>query len=190
MAVLTSSHEMYKELCQTALLGFVSTAEGRVAIAGAYGLLLRPTDEMTLSIARKLVERLQDAQDWSRDFVTIAEAKLAFREKRFNDALKLSDKFLEETQGSQIRLWDVNRPYIQAAYMFMRASIFAELQRNEKAQKNYVLGVESFNQKIKGKVGFDRGKDWVFSYYAEARQTEAEDIFKRKGIAIPAMEQF
>jgi hypothetical protein len=164
------------------VLRFASTAPA-FAIAG--GLLAGPTDEMTVSLARGLVERLAGAQDWSQEFALYAESWLAFREHRHAEALALLDRFRGEAQRGAGRVYFDSRPTDRATASFFRALLCAELGRAEEARRDFAQGRAELKRAIGDKPGHDRGRDWQGSYNAETWQREAEAVFKAKGISLP-----
>lgn len=185
LAIATGKLETYRELCRSAVLRFASTAQGRTAYAIAYGLLIGPTDEMTLSLARGMAERVAGAPDWSREFTSQLESYLALRENRPAEALTLLDKFVGEGKSGLGRVGADTDPVIQATRSFLRARLCAELGRVEEARRDFAKGRADLKRALGDKPGHDRGWRWWTSYVVESRQREAEAVFKAKGIPLP-----
>jgi hypothetical protein len=185
LAVATGDHSTYRELCRTGVLRFASTAQGKTAMAIAEGLLAGPTDEMTLSLARGMVERVAGAQDWSQEFASLKESVLALREHRYADALVLLDKYLGAAPVGVGRVNSDASPALQAKNMMIRALLCAELGRADEARRDFAQGRADLKLALGDKPGHDRGQDWQNSYRAESWQREAEAVFKAKGIPLP-----
>src|SRR5206468_2169554 len=153
-----------------------------VAYQVADGLLVQRTDETTVAMARATVERLADAQDWSRDFIDRLKALLAHREHRYADALRLLDKY-RDTPITQPLSRRIHRlPGYQASISFSRALLSTELGNKDDALRDFAQGRQLLKQALGNKPTHDRGEDWWESYAAEARQREAEEVFQAKGI--------
>jgi serine/threonine protein kinase/tetratricopeptide (TPR) repeat protein len=185
LAVATGDHETYRTLCRTGVLRFASTAQGLTAIHISGGLLVGPTDETTLSLARGLVERLVGARDWSLELVSLFESILALREQRYAEALSLLDKFLGEAKDGLGRVTSDSSPALRAKRLFVRALLCAELGRVDEAQRDFAKSRAGLKLILGDKPGHDRGDDWMWTYDAEAWQREAEAVFKAKGIPLP-----
>jgi hypothetical protein len=187
LAVATGARETYRELCRAGVLRFASTAQGKTALAIADGLLEGPTDEMTLSLAPGMVERLAGAQDWSQEFASWMESILALRERRPAEALVLLDKFLGGAQGGIGRVSSDSSPAWQASHSFVRALLCAELGRADEARRDFTKGRAALKLALGDKPGHDRGEGfrWRGSYDAESWKREAEAVFKAKGISLP-----
>jgi tetratricopeptide (TPR) repeat protein len=187
LALATEQLETYRELCRSALLRFASTAQGKTAYPIALGLLCGPTDEMTLSLARGMVERVARAPDWSGEFVSMLESFLALREHRYREALALLDKFVGEAKSGYGRAGSDLRPGFHAIQSFVRARLCAELGLVEDARRDFAKGREALKRALGKKPGHDRGDGWRWrtSYEAESWQREAEAVFKAKGIPLP-----
>ena len=185
LAVATGNLQTHRELCRTGVLRFASTAQGLTAVAIAAGLLASPTDEMTLSLARGLVERLPKATDWSREFATLYESVIALRERRHAEALDLLDAFFAEPSVGFGRVTVDSYPVYHARYSFIRALLCAELDRAEEARRGFNEGRANLRKVIGNKPGDDRSGLWILAYRAESWQREAEAAFKANGIPLP-----
>ncbi len=185
LAVATGEHETYRELCRTGVLRFASTAQGLTAAGMAQGLLEGPTDEMTLSLARGMVERMAGAQDWSQEFASLHESLLALREHRYAEALVLLDKYLGAAPVGVGRVNADASPANKAKDMMIRALLCAELGRADKARRDFAQGRAGLKLVLGVKPGHDRGANWQESYRTESWQREAEAVFKAKGISLP-----
>ena len=189
LALATEQLEIYRELCRSAVLRFASTAQGKTAYPIALGLLDGPSDEMALSLARGMVERMARAPDWSGEFVSMLESFLALREHRYREALALLDKFVGEakTKSGYGRAGSDSRPGFHAMHSFVRARLCAELERADDARRDFAKGREALKRALGDKPGHDRGEGWRWrtSYEAEFWQREAENVFKAKGIPLP-----
>lgn len=185
LAEATPAHETYRELCRIGVLRFASTAQGITALAVADGLLAGPTDEMTLSLARGMVERIVGAQDTSQAFAALYESRLALREHRYAEALVLLDKFLGEAPNGFARAISDSSPAIQPGHRFTRARLCAELGRMEEARQEFARGRAELKRALGEDAGHDRGDNWQFSYRAESWRREAEAVFKAKRVPLP-----
>jgi len=187
LALATGQLDSYRELCRSAVLRFASTAQGKTAYPIALGLLDGPTDEMTLSLARGMVERLAGAPDWSGEFASMLESFLALRERRPAEALALLDKFVGEAKSGFGRASSETRPGFHAMHSFVRARLCAELGHTEEARRDFAKGRAALKRALGDKPGHDRGEGWRWrtSYEGEFWQREAEAVFKAKGIPLP-----
>ena len=185
LALATGQLETYRQLCRSGVLRFASTAQGQTALAIAFGLLHGPANEMTLSLAPGIVERVARASDYSREWASLVESIVALRERRPAEALAILDKFLGEANSGFAGAAD--SPAVQAANLFFRALLCAELERADDARRDFAKGRAALKRVLGDKPGHDRGDRWRWraSYEAECWQHEAEAAFKAKGIPLP-----
>jgi hypothetical protein len=190
LALATGQMETYRKLCRSGVLRFASTAQGKTALAIAFGLLHGPADEITLSLAPGMVERVAGASDWSREWASLVESILALREHRPAEALALLDKYFGEAKSGVSRVVAETSPAVQACDLFVRAQLSAELGRADDARRDFAKGRAALKLAIGDKPGHDRGEDWrrSASYDAESWQREAQAAFKAKGISLPEPE--
>jgi uncharacterized protein with PIN domain len=190
VALATGQLEIYRKLCRSGVLRFASTAQGKTALAFAFGLLHGPADEMTLSLAPGIVERVAGATDWSREWASLVESILALREHQPAEAIALLDKFNGEAKSGVGSVSAAKSPAVQACDLFVRALLCAELERANDARRDFAKGRATLKLALGDKPGHDRGDDWRWpsSYDAESWQREAEAAFKAKGIPLPEPE--
>ncbi len=184
LAVATGQRETYRELCRTGVLRFASTVQGKTALNFAGGLLAGPTDEMTLSLAHGIVERLAGAQDWSQEVAALCDSMLALRELRHAEALAALDRYLGQVPVGVGRVSMDAVPAYKAKSWFIRALLCAELGRTEEARRDFAQARAQLKLTLGDKPGRDRRSAWYASYEAESWQREAEAVFKAKGIPL------
>jgi len=190
LALVTGEQQTYRELCRAGVLRFASTAQGKTAFAIAFGLLAGPADEMTLSLARGLAERVAGAPDWSQELASMLKAYLALREGRSAEALAFLDKYDGEAKSGPARVLVDSSPAMRGSLSFVRARLCAELGRADDARRDFAKGRADLKLALGDKPGHDRGYGWRWraSYDAECSQREAEAAFKAKGIPLPELD--
>jgi len=191
VANATGDHDSFRRLRRTCALRFTSTAEGNAAAIVVVGLYQQPMDDDTLALARALMDRANDGSIFIKLVANYVNAVLTYREQRYPEALVLLDRYLatpSSRPGSRVILDD---PAQQASSRFLRAMLGAELGRTEEARRDFTQARDQLRLALGNKPGHDRGgegplfKPWVLTYLAEARQREAEALFKLKGISRP-----
>jgi hypothetical protein len=184
-------HDSFQRLRRICSLRFTSTVEGNAALMVVAGLYQQPMDDDTLAMARALMDRADDGSIFIKLQINSVSAVLAYRERRYAEALVLLDRFLDTPSsrpGSRVTLTD---PAQQAGSRFIRAMLCAELGRTEEARRDFVHASDQLKLALGDKPGHDRGgegpwvKPWVKTYQAESRQREAEALFQAKGIPLP-----
>ncbi len=185
LAVAVGDHESHRHLCRIGVLQFASTAEGQVAAYVTDGLLSQSSDEMTMSLARGMVERVADAQDFSKELTPFFGAILAWREHRHAEALGIMERSLSDAQLAAFGPTSEKRLAIRTRCAFLRAMICAELGRVEDARQHFAQGRERLQSALGNQPGHDRGVEWLGIYASEAMRDEAQAIFKTKGIPLP-----
>ena len=185
LAVAAGDRAACQQLCRIGVLRFASTAEGLVAAHLADGLLAAPTDETTLALARGMVERVSDAQDYSKELAPFFSAMLAWREHRPAEALAIMDRSLSDMQISALGPASEKHLSIRTRCSFIRAMLCAELGRADEARGSFTKGREQLTRVLGDTPGRDRGVEWLGTCVGEAMQEEAAAIFKSKGIALP-----
>ena len=109
---------------------------------------------MTLSLARAMVERGPGRRTGSREFVSMLESFLAYREHRYPEALALLDKFLGEAKsgygraGSRFETGDSAQ-----CSSFIRALLCAELGRAEEARRDFAQARDQLKLALGDKPG-------------------------------------
>lgn len=166
------------------MLRFASTAEEQAAESAAWHLLNGPTDEMTLGIAKAMVERLNRAQNQSKDIIDWLRALAAYREHMYQEGLDFLDRFRNASLGSLSTLVR-ERPHNQAHIAFLRAMLGAELGRTDDAGRDFTEGRKQQQLARGDKRVQDRGERWWETYGTEIVRREAEALFKAKGIPLP-----
>jgi tetratricopeptide (TPR) repeat protein len=184
IAAATGDHAAFERLSRVCWLRFGSTVEGGAAMTVLFGLFQQPMDERALALARGLLDRGDDGSIQSKINFDYANAFLAYREHRYPEALVLLDRYLD-TLGSRLEGRVYLEPSAQAALIFTRALLGAELGRTDEARRDFARARAQLKLALGDKPGHDRGKWWWLSYQAEVRQREAEALFKAKGIPLP-----
>ena len=141
-------------------------------------------DDRTLAMARALLDRADDGSILSNLHIDGVNAALAYRERRYEEALVLLNRFLAPPISRPGRQ-QVTDPTQQAASLFLRAMLGAERGHPEEARRDFAQARTRLKLALGDKPGHDRGPNWPFAYQAETRQREAEAVFKAKGIPLP-----
>ena len=184
IAAATGDRDSFERLIQICWLRFGSTVEGQAALGVVAGLYQLPMDARTLPMARALLDRADDGSILSNLHISGVNAALAYREHRYHEALVLLDKFLAPPISRPGRQ-QVTDPTQQAASLFLRAMLGAELKHPDEARRDFAQARAQLKLALGDKHGHDRGPNWPFTYQAETRQREAEAVFKAKGIPLP-----
>ena len=116
------------------LLSYVSLAEGVDALLLADGLLAANGDATEMAVAAAMVERVAAAQDWSRDFALLMQARLAHRRGHFQAALELLDESMAQREFGVVRAGVESLPARRAELKSFRAELCARLGREDEAR--------------------------------------------------------
>jgi hypothetical protein len=141
-------------------------------------------DHGTLAMARALLDRADDGSIMSNLHLSGVNAALAYRERRYREALVLLDRFLAPPI-SRLGRQQVTDPTQQASSLFLRAMLGAELEDANDARREFAHARAQLKLALGDTPGDDRGPNWPFTYQAETRQREAEALFQAKGILLP-----
>jgi hypothetical protein len=184
IAAANGDRASFDRLIQTCWLRFGSTVEGQAALGVVVGLYQLPMDHGTLAMARALLDRADDGSIMSNLHLSGVNAALAYRERRYREALVLLDRFLAPPI-SRLGRQQVTDPTQQASSLFLRAMLGAELEDANDARREFAHARAQLKLALGDTPGDDRGPNWPFTYQAETRQREAEALFQAKGILLP-----
>ncbi len=187
IAASIGDHASFERLNQICWLRFGSTVEGDAASIALAGLYQQPMDERTLSMARGLLDRVDDGSFGVNLNIDSMNAGQTYREHRYREALVLLDRELDKPNSRLGRRF-FSEPPAQARALFLRALLDAELDHVEEARRDFARARAQLKLALGDKPGHDRGDTgfaWVKTYQAETRQREAEAVFKAKGIPLP-----
>ena len=134
LALSLDDTEAIRRLGRAGLLSYVSLAEGVDALLLADGLLAANGDATEMAVAAAMVERVAAAQDWSRDFALLMQARLAHRQRRYPAALKLLDESMAQRGFGVVRAGVESLPARRAELKNFRAELCAHLGREGEAR--------------------------------------------------------
>ncbi len=186
VAIGSGDLEDYWKVCGIALSRFAAGAEGINALNLAGMLLAAPQDEVMIQVASDLVERVDQAQDFSKDLDTGIREWLKFRQGQSAEAATLWTKAPGSLAPTAPMLARVRRSeYLKALVGFRSALGLARLGRPEEAGQAYAEGVKVLGPAASVENPRDLGESYARWYLAQAHRREAEQLFRAKGIAIP-----
>jgi hypothetical protein len=142
-------------------------------------------DEARLT-RHEMVERVEQAQDFSKDLDTGIRQWLQFRKGHLAEAAALLPKASGLVAPTAPMLARVRRSeYLKALTGFRNALPLAQLGRSGEARQAYAEGLKNLGPSASVEQPRDLGESYARWYLAEAHRREAEELFKAKGIAIP-----
>ncbi len=164
-----------RRLGRAGLLGYASVAEGIDALLLADGLLAANGDATEMAVAAAMVERVAAAQDWSRDFASLMQARLAHRQGRFPEALELLDAFIAQRGYGVVRAGFESLPACRAELKCFRAELCARLGR-EAGARHELQASQDILQAAAGAplAGGSHGEFWEENLRATLSRKAAE----------------
>jgi len=186
VAIGSGDLESYRHLCAIALTRFAAGAENINALNIVSMLLAAPEDEVMIKAAGEIVERVEQAGDFSKDLDTGIREWLQFRKGDLTEAGALWSKASSSPAPTPPVVWRVRTSeYVKALIGFRSALPFASLGRSEEARQAYSEAVKNLGPAASAEKPRDLGESYARWYLAEAHRREAEQLFKAKGIPIP-----
>jgi len=169
-----------------ALSRFAAGAERINALNIAGMLLAAPRDEVMIQVASDMVERVDQAQLFSKDLATNIREWLQFRKGHLAEA---ATPWLEASGSSASPAPMLTRArrseYLKALVGFRSALPLVQLGRSNEARQAYAEGMKNLGRAASVENPRDLGESYARWYLAEAHRREAEQAFKAKGIDIP-----
>jgi len=184
VAIGSGDLESYRRLCAIGLGRFAAGAEGLNALNLAAMLLAAPQDEVMIQVASDMVERVEQAQDFSKDLDTGIREWLQFRQGHLAEAAALWPRASGLTRPTAPLLARIRRSeYLKALIGFRGALPLGRLGRSDDARLAYAEGVRNLGPVVSAEQPRDLGESYARWYLAEAHRREAEQVFKAEGIA-------
>jgi serine/threonine protein kinase len=185
VAIGSGDLESYQQLCGIALSRYTAGAVGLNALSIAGMLLAAPQNEVVIQVANELIERVEEAGDFSKDVETGIREWFQFRKGNLPEAAALWQKASGPPATPSLFARGRKFEYAKAVIGFRSALPFAKLGRSDEARKTYAEGVKNLGPAPSEQMPRDLGESYARWYLAEAHRREAEQAFKAKGIAIP-----
>ena len=178
IALGTGDTNTYQRLCWTALTRFASGANRSSAFFVGEILLLQPQDESVMFVANALLNRLSQAENYSKGleypWITLA----CYREGRYVEALKTLDEVPKISSGI-IRIH--RQMGMDACSLFVRAMLYAQLGRLDEARTFYASGAKALGPPPSAQQPRDLGEYVQQWFAADVLRREAEAVLKVKG---------
>jgi hypothetical protein len=185
VAIGSGDLESYQQLCGMALSRYTAGAVGPNALTIAGMLLAAPQNEAVRHVANELIDRVEDAGDFSKDVETGIREWLQFRKGNLAEAAALWQKASGPPATPTLFARARKFEYAKAVIGFRSALPFAQLGRSDEARQAYAEGMKNLGPAPSEQKPRDLGESYARWYLAEAHRREAEQAFKAKGIAIP-----
>jgi len=149
-------------------------------------LLAAPQNEVVMQVANDLLERVEDAGDFTKDWDTGIREWLQFRKGNPTEAAALGSKPSGSPTPTTPMLARPRRSeYVKTLIGFRSAIALASVGRSEEARQAYAESFKNLGPAPSAEKPRDLGESYARWYLAEAHRREAEQLFKGKGIAIP-----
>jgi hypothetical protein len=178
--------DRYRQLCALGLARFAAGAEGINALSLTEMLLAAPQDAVVTQVASALVQRVEQARDFSREWGVGIREWLAFRQGRLAGAAALWAKagtLPTPTSPIVARIGKSN--FRRSLIAFRSALPLAQLGRSNEARRAYADGLKHHGPSPTAEKLRDLGEGYQCWYLAEAHRCEAEQALKAKGIPVP-----
>jgi len=175
----------YQQLCGMALSRYTAGAEGLNALSIVQMLLAAPQNEVVIRVANELMDRVEEAGDFSKDVETGIREWLQFRNGNLAEASALWQKASGPPATPTLVARARRFEHAKAVIGFRSAVPFAQLGRSDEARKAYAEGLKNLGPTPSAEKPRDLGESYARWYLAEAHRREAEQLFKARGIAIP-----
>jgi hypothetical protein len=186
VAIGSGDLESYQQLCGIGLSRYTAGAEGFNALSIAGMLLAAPQNEVVMQVANTLVERVEEAGDFSKDVETGLREWLQFRKGNLSEAAALSQKASGSPPSTQYLFARARKfEHAKTVIGFRSALPLAQLGRFDEARQAYAEGLKSLGPTPSAEKPRDLGESYARWYLAEAHRREAGQLFQAKGIAIP-----
>jgi serine/threonine protein kinase len=185
VAIGSGDLESYQQLCGSALSRFTAGAEGLHALSIAGMLLAAPQNDVVIRVINELIDRVEEAQDFSKDIETGIREWVQLRQGNLPEASALWQK----ASGPLATPTLIARPrrfeHARAVIGLRSAIAFAQLGRSDEARRAYAEALKDLGPAPSPDKPRDLGESYARWYLAEAHRREAEQLFEAKGIAVP-----
>src|SRR5439155_16673009 len=133
-----------QQLCGSALSRFTAGAEGLNALSIAAMLLAAPQNEVVIRVANELIDRVEEAGDFSKDVETGIREWLQFRNGNLAEAAALWQKASGSPASTPTLIARARKfEYAKAVIGFRSALPFAQLGRSDEARQAYAEGLKN-----------------------------------------------
>jgi tetratricopeptide (TPR) repeat protein len=186
VAIGSGDLESYRQLCGIGLLRFTAGAEGINALSLSEMLLATRQDDLIVQVVEELVQRAEQARDFSKESVAGTRAWLLFRKGQLAQAAALLPREFELPVPTTPIVARIRKAdYLRSVVGFRTAIALAQLGRSDEARRSYAEGMKTLGARPSADNLKDLGDSYMRWYLAEAHRREAEQVFGTKGIAVP-----
>jgi hypothetical protein len=179
--------DRYRQLCALGLARFAAGAEGINALGLTEMLLAAPQDAVVTQVASELVQRVEQARDFSREWAVGIHDWLEFRQGRLAGAAALWPKSATLPTPTSPIVARISKSDFRHSFIAFRSALpLAQLGRADEARRAYADGLKHHGPFPTPEKLRDLEEGYQRWYLAEAHRREAEQALKAKGIAVPS----